>query len=368
MKDLENSTLELLHRRRIRAGTPGWVLLGLIVACLGSMPLIYVDVVSTSRGMVRNVTEPARLISPRTGIVKHCLLRDNLEVIEGDTLLWFRKEEFISCLASYQRLMKENRSRINDLHSILEGDHTLKTDAYRQGLMMHLASLKQLRVKEEYCRKEYKAMETLLREELVPKLDFEKARSEYRMIRAEAEQLNQSYMDRLSSERTRLKQENLVYAMEIQKLRAGLGTFSLIAPSSGTLMNCQGIKTGSVVSAGDELATVSCLEELVAECYLSPGDIGEVLPGMKVRIFFDSKGGSEARKLETEVSLVDPDVMLVNGSPCFRVKCRLGRQPDLRQGMTFSASLILDSRSLASILIDKGGQKFNPFRKNANHQ
>ena len=89
-------------------------------------------------------------------------------------------------------------------------------------------------------------------------------------------------------------------------------------------------------------------------------DISEIRKGMPVRIHLNGKNPHSRERLETRVSQIDPDVILMNGRAVYRVRCLIGMRQELVPGMTFSASMLLYRTSLASLLTEKLNKYFNP--------
>lgn len=152
-------------------------------------------------------------------------------------------------------------------------------------------------------------------------------------------------------------------AGELDKIRASLKDYFILAPSSGTLCQCRSLMAGSIIQAGISLGSITTRGTLAADCYVETRDIKEIRSGTPVRIRMDGKSQRAVDRLETRVSKVDPDVMLINGRPVYRVRCLLDHPGDLIPGMTFSAYILLYRTSLSSLLLEKLDKKFNPSMK-----
>ena len=87
MDSLEGSTLELLHRRRVRTYYPGYTIILLLAGMIVSLPLVKVSVTATAGGRIINSREPLELYPLISGIVEQSRLEEFSEVKHGDTLL-----------------------------------------------------------------------------------------------------------------------------------------------------------------------------------------------------------------------------------------------------------------------------------------
>ena len=84
MNQLEDSTLDLIFRRRVRSYYPGYVIIVLIFGLVLVLPLVKVDVVTSVRGMIRPFEEPAEVGSAITGILDSTILKNNQQVKAGE--------------------------------------------------------------------------------------------------------------------------------------------------------------------------------------------------------------------------------------------------------------------------------------------
>lgn len=369
MIQLEDSTLDLIYRRRVQSFLPGYVIIILVIGFAVALPLVNVDVVTNCRGMVRPLIESAEICAPISGVLDSTILRNNIDVKAGDTLVWIRKDLPEAKLKAYRKLIKQNMASIRDITLILRGEFPRETSLYRQSYKNHFASLSYLKIQKEYLYQEYATAEKLYHEEVISQHEFEAARSDYLIINAKESDDIESYRDLLETDFHHLEMENSGLLDEIDLIQSTLYDYCIVAPVSGTLHNCQGITSGSVIHTGSSLGTISPLGKLVAECYLEPGSIPVVNVGTKVKLRFDKPRYGNQSTLETEVNYIDEDVSFVNGSHIYRIRCSLdnpqichsdGSVDPIRKGMTFTANIILFRRSLASLILDKVNRWANP--------
>ena len=360
MDSLEGTTLDLIHRRRVTTFYPGYAIILIITGIIVALPLVKVDVVSRSAGMIRPSREPVELFSSITGIVDSSLIFDHREVSKGDTLLWLRKNLPETRINELLRQIKRYRGYILDIESIIQGKSHLNTTRYRQSSRMHNASARQLILQKNFLQDEYNAAGILYEQKVIPFREFEQSRSEYMVACAKLEDHRERYLNQLEDELNHLSMEILSYKGELEEIRASLQNYHILAPSGGTLCQCRGILTGSVIQPGSSLGRISPEGSLAADCYVETRDIREVRKGTRVSIRMDGKSQRSADRLETVVNQVDPDVILMNGRPVYRVRCLIGSPEGLVPGMTFSANMRLYRASVGSLLLEKLSRKFNP--------
>ncbi|MDX2431674.1 MAG: HlyD family efflux transporter periplasmic adaptor subunit [Bacteroides sp.] len=360
MDPLEGTTLELIHRRRVTTFYPGYTIILIVVGIIVALPLVKVDVISTSGGMIRPGTEPVELFSSITGIVDSTLLFDHRDVSTGDTLLWLRKNMPETRMKELQQQIQRNTLYFNDIECIIKGKEALLTTRYRQSYRMFTSSGKQLILQKSFLQDEFTAAGILFDQKVIPRREFEHSRSEYLVACAQLEDHQERYLNQLEDEMNRLHMETLSLEGELEEIRTSLQNYHIVAPSSGRLCQCRGILTGSVIQPGSSLACISPGGFLVADCYVETRDIKEIQEGTRVRIRMDGKSQRKVDFLETRVSQIDPDIRLINGRPIYRVRCNIESAQGLIPGMTFSASMLLYRASLASLLTEKLNRHFNP--------
>lgn len=369
MKDLEDSTLDLIFRRRVRSHPMGYVLLASILMVIISLPLVKVDVFTSVRGMVRPVSESSELFSSRGGMVKRSMLKDNLEVEAGDTLVWMRRELPVAKIEACRERIHILKASAADIQLILSGKAPFKTSQYRQSHKNHLSEQSRLEIRKEFLSREYASAQHLYTEEVISLHEFEKARSAYREICARESDLKEAYKNLLEEDLFRIRTEISELREHMRLTQSSLDEYYILAPVPGTLFKCRNLSEGSVVHTGLSLGMILPSGVLAAECYLDPGQIASVQKGSRVKLRFDDVGYRRHHPLETQVDLLDQEVSLYKGFPSYRIRCTLpdsrirytnGSSESLKNGMTFTASILLFRRSLASLILGKASFWVHP--------
>jgi multidrug resistance efflux pump len=360
MDPLYGTTLELIYRRRVSTFYPGYAIILIVLGIFVALPLVKVDVVSTSAGMMRPGQEPLELFSSITGIVDSTLLQDHLEVKTGDTLIWLRKNLPDTRMKELNSEINRNRLYIRDIETILQEGSTVKTTRYRQSYRNFTASCRQLFLQKSFLQEEYNSDRILFDQKVIPLRDFEHSRNLYLVACAQLEDHQESYKNLLEDELNLLCMETRRYEGELEEVRTSLQNYHILAPSTGTLCQCRGILAGSVIQPGSSLGNISPHGSLAADCYVETRDIKEIRTGMAVKIQMHGNSQRSVDKLEARVSQVDPDVILLNGRPVYRVRCFIESSEGLIPGMTFNASMKLYRTSIASLLTERLSRKFNP--------
>lgn len=371
MDHLEDSTLDLIYRRRVRSYYPGYMIIFLIMGISVVLPLVNVDVVTSTRGMIRPQEDPVAISSGITGILDSTILSNNIQVAKGDTVVWFRRDLPEAKVESHQKMLKTNLDYIKDIICILEGKAPLETTRYKQSYRNHQSTLSHLQLRKNFLLGEFRTAEKLFEEEVISLHEYEKARSSYQIVCAEISQVHEHYRNLLEEDLHLLRRESSQYQNEIDQIITSSRDYFIVAPATGTVLGCPGITEGSVIHSGTALGTISPSGKLVAECFLDPATIPAIKIGTRVKLSFDNPGFRSRSTLETVVDHIDKDVTVFNGNPAYRIRCSLnnlqGRNSDgsyesLHKGMTFTANMILFRRSLAVLILENTRRWINPAK------
>jgi HlyD family secretion protein len=369
MEELEDSTLDLIYRRRVRTHVPAYVLLGLILLVLISLPLVKVDVTTNVRGMVRPLRDVSELFSSLGGIVDSSLLMDNRAVDAGDTLVWLRRDIPELKMAAAQARLDMLQASAEDIRLILQGDPPQHTAQYRQSYRNFLVARSRLEIRKGFLGGEFSTAENLFSEEVISRHEYNKAQASYLDICARESDHLEGYKSSLENELYRICAEMKMVRDEIRLIQSTLDPYYIQAPVAGVVYDSRSLSSGSVLHAGMSLGKISPSGLLAAECYIHPGQIASVKIGSRVKLRFDDWGFRKHKPLEVVVDFMDEEVGIHRGKTSYRIRCTLhdaelhyvgGSPEDIKNGMTFTASFILFRHSLASLILEKVNLWANP--------
>ena len=377
MEELEESTLNLIYKRQVRSSLSAYVIILLVLGAFLSLPLVKVDVVTSVRGMVRPVQEPAEILSNVSGMVERSVLMDNRKIAAGDTLIWIKTDLLKARIDAHQNRIRIHKESVTDIRLILENQLPLRTSHYVQSNRNHQANIARLKIQKEFLQDEHKTSKTLFNQQVISRHEYEKSLNQLREICARETDLCEAYKSSLEEDLLRINLEISQLSDDVIQIQANLNEYYLIAPVAGTLYNSRSLSAGSVVHPGMSLAMISPTGLLVAECFIDPGHIQSVKEGTRVKLRFDDSGFRSHHPLETHVDLLDQEVTLFNGTTAYRIRCTLedaqihytnGTSEAVRIGMTFTASFILFRCSVAALILEKANLWVNPTVSTQNHE
>ena len=163
----------------------------------------------------------------------------------------------------------------------------------------------------------------------------------------------------------------LFRSAELEHCDEELDNRVMLAPVAGEIIQSADIQSGSVVGLNQLIAEISPEGELVATCFVNPGDIGLINTSQDVRIMVDAFHYNEWGMLNASISEISDDMIVDSESNVyFRIRCRPektflslknGVRADLKKGMSLNARIVVTRRSLFNLLFDKADKWFNPY-------
>lgn len=342
-----------------------------IILTLACLPLVMVDVTASAPGLVRPVVEKHEIRSFVSGTIAEVLVQEGNVLTAGQEII--RLEQIIndSRLAQQAYEINLQNQYLHDLRILCARDSIgLISGLYREQYRLFQATLSERQValvdaKEQYAANIplYKGKVISEQELLLKRRAYEKALTAYQTIKAGQFSKWQDELSRLETETIRLQAQY----QQLQRERE----YSVIkAPISGTLQEFIGKYSSGTVREGEVLGLVSPQTQLIAECYVSPRDIGFLQVGKPVSFQVDAYTYTLWGSIQGKVESIDQDFILQQDKPVFKVKCSFesttlrlpkGTVKTLRKGMTLQVRFILEERSLFQLLYDKTNKWANPY-------
>jgi membrane fusion protein, peptide pheromone/bacteriocin exporter len=370
---LENSTYSWLPKVTVKGQFMYSLLLLSASAGLVSLFYIHVDVTTTAQGLVRPAAEKNDLRSPVAGTIAQVLVSDGATVQQGQLLLRLKQEVPDSKLAETAYDLGAHEAYIHDLTILTNGgDEGLTSSLYRQQYARFQSALGEQRATVSKLRSDLAMDRTLLAGKVIAPKEFQDKQYEFQKAMAAyqsaIDQQRSDWQDQLS----RLRMESSGLHADVSQLRQQQEWSQIKAPVGGTLQQFEGKSAGGYVQAGELLGTISPDSNLVAECYVSPKDIGYLKPGMVVRFQVDAFNYTDWGVLKGTIESVGNDFILQDGRPVFKVRCSFsgtclqmpgGVKGDLKKGMTLQARFLLTRRTLYQLLYDRTSDWLKPGNK-----
>lgn len=370
---LQDSTYTWLPSIRVKTQIVYVFTIVFLAAALISLPFIKVDVSANGSGLVRPVAEKNELHCFMSGTIAEVLVTEGQHVEKGQLLVRMQQDINDNKLSQTGFELAQRDQYIHDLDLLRSrrnvGVAELRSPLYRQQLLRYRHALDEQQTTLTKAKSDFEMNKTLYDQHVISKkefmdrkYDFERAQSAYNGI---VEQQLANWEDDLG----RYQVESGRLGSESRQFRKEKEYNSIRAPVSGTLQQFSGKYAGGTLQQGELVGVISPDASLVAECYLSPKDIGYIRAGMPVKFQVDAFDYNEWGLLEGKVLSVDNDFVMSGNQPMFKVKCSMagnflqlknGVKGELKKGMSLRARFILTRRSLFQLLFDKTDKWINP--------
>lgn len=354
------------------------ILLGILMAAVAALPLIYVDVAVQSRGTFQSALQRNTLISSVGGRLDMWNLKENQKVKKGDVLAIVRAEVVQLEIEGLGERMLLLEDLIYDLEKLLrlglKGNAIpmipLKTKFYQAFLLEFQTKIHNQAALLQKLERDFDRAQLLYNSKSIAFADYDNTEVQYKQAVTQMEllkkqQVNQWEQELINhqNEKLRLKNQMDVYAEQMDQ-------YKIIAGTNGTLINVLNLNQGDFIHPQQKLAEISPDTTLIAVTYISPADIAFVEKGQEVAFQVDAFNYNQWGIAMGRVIDVADDLTLLNEREAgFLVTCALdtpfltlpsGQEGHIKKGMTFNARFVIARRSLFQLLYDKVDNWLNP--------
>lgn len=375
---LENTAQVHQFKHRKRSSIIYTTFLIALICIFISLPFIKVDVYTSSRGLLKSEKERVNLTTIYSGKVLKNNIIANKQVLKGDTLLILDDYTVENKLELINSNITETQQFINDINYLVHSKElkldSLNSQKYQKELVQYKENQKELQTRLQKAKKDYLRNKDLFEKGVVAAVEFENYKFDYDVVTNAITQLRKQQLNTWQADLT-IKRRQLDEFENSSKLQnESKGYYILTAPISGTLINVIGIEVGSLINAGIHLVEISPDGILIAECYVSPIDIGLINPNNAVKFQMDAFNYNHWGLATGEIIEIGKDIELINESPIFKVRCKIDQKyltlknsfkGNFKKGMTFSARFKLTERTLFELLYDKIDDWLNPSSQSA---
>ncbi len=375
---LENTVEVYRFKHKVKSKIIYGILLSSIICTVVSLPYIFLDIYSTARGIVRSEKERNQLISLYSGKIKELNIQENKYVEQGDTLLVIdnsigqKKSDLLS------KQLEELELRIKDLMYLSSSakiiNKRLQSIEYQKEHIQYVQKLRELQTRYSKAKSDFERQDKLYKKEVIARVEYENSKYNLDLTMSELSYYEKQKRNQWQSElakkinREEELQSNLLQNKEDQK------KYIIIATINGTIQNLQGLEVGNFITANTPIAEISPDTDLIAECYVTPSDIGLLKQGTKIKFQIDAFNFNQWGMATGNIIAISNDISIINNVPMFKVTCSIdqeilrlknGFEGKLKKGMTFNARFFIVNRSAFDLLYDKVDDWINPS-KNSN--
>ncbi len=354
------------------------ILLLIVTFFFISLPLIQIPISSSSRGVIHSIVQNSTLSSVVGGrILTNKLERNNQIIKQGDTLLVITAEQLDTQKNLQTNQSSDYSAQLLDLNRLTRGQNNgLQTGQYQRELSAMQEKIAQVQTQLSLAKKDYDRAVLLYNQGVIPKAEYDKFYHTYQGLQNHVSSIREQQIAQWQAQKREVERQIRSLGAEVQRINQEQKNYIITAPISGRLVNFSGIQKGNFIIQGQNIGEISPEESLVAECLVSPKDIGFIKQGQKVKFQVDTYNYNQWGLLEGKVKEIEQNITInqQTGEAYFRVLCTMdknflqlknGYKGQIGKGMTLTARFHLTDRTLWQLLFDRVDDWFNPNLKNS---
>lgn len=370
---VENSVEVLRFKHKITSKIIYSILLLALICILVSLPFIHLNIYSSSRGILKAEKERNKITSLYNGKINYLPIKENQYVNKGDTLLMLDNTIVKQKSTLLTQNLEENSIFINDL-ILLTTIKKLQLDSiasflYQKEYQQFKQKLKELQTRLTKAKRDYNRYYKLYKKSVIARVEYENYLHGLQLAKNNLSYFKKQQLNTWEAELTRKRAQKNELETTLQQYKEEQKNYTLIAPISGTVQNLKGVAKGNFLSAGEVIAELSPTTELLAECYVSPSDIGLLKVNNTVKFQIDAFNYNQWGMATGKIISIQKDISIVNDVPLFKVQCAINQKElqlkngfsgTLKKGMTLTARFFIANRSAFDLLYDTVDDWFNP--------
>ena len=346
----------------------GFIIIGLI--------LINIPISASSRGIIRSQAENTKIVSVVGGrVITNHLQRNNQQIKQGDTLLVVTSEQLDTQKSLQSNQSSDYSAQLQDLNKLTRGQYGgLQTGQYQRELSAMQEKIAQVQTQLSLAKKDYDRANLLYNQGVIPKSEYDKFYHTYQGLQSQVSGIREQQLAQWQAQKRDTERQIRSLGSEITRINQEQKNYIVTAPISGRLVNFSGIQKGNFIVHGQPIGEISPEENQVAECMVSPKDIGFIKKNQKVKFQIDAYNYNQWGLLEGKVVDIDRNITVnqQTGEAYFKVRCVMdknylqlknGYKGQIGKGMTLTARFYLLDRTLWQLLFDRVDDWFNPNLK-----
>lgn len=332
-----------------------------IVACVWSY-LTPIDISVNSRGIVRPLGDPIRIVSEISGRISSIAVKEGSYVHAGDPLIQLDTRELILKKHSVESRIHFTELRLADLQRQLSDAISLDEKSISLETLDRASAETNL----ETARLRFARTDLLFTSGLVPR----QARDESRTALAQAETeksravsdlkraQSAAHLRDLEASATPLRADLATLYRDLEQTNLDLTRLTITSPADGQITSLASLHPGEILFPGTVIAAiVPSSHSLVIESWLPTSDRAYINPGQLVRLQSESNHDDT---FDGAILSISPDARFNESlAGAYRVLITPSDEsPALHFGMTFDVHFITRRQRLLFLLFDKLRKEF----------
>ncbi len=375
---IDNTIQSYIPKNGVRSRVVYGIILTTILLAICAMPFLKVKIYKNAQGLVKPSKERIAITSLNSGKVLFSNIQSNTYVNKGDVLLVIQNNVLNEQIALTKYDTERLSEEIGDLQYLLTQrpvlSDSIQSAKYQKEYFQFIEVSFEHKTRIKKLKIDFDRNHKLLDKGVIAKAEFENIKLEYDLALNAFNQFKKQQFNTWESSLTALKNELEITQNKNSQYLQSKNEHIVTAPVTGSIVNPMGIERGSIVTSGALLAEISPDTRLLAECYVSPLDIGLIDKSKPINFQIDAFNYNQWGLATGKILEISQDVELINEQPVFKVRCQMnedylelknGARGTIKKGMTFNARFELTERTLYQLLYDKVDDWMNPTKQHS---
>ncbi len=340
------------------------------------LPIVKVKVSVKTSGILRPSIERTEVKATSTGIVQKIYFKEGDYISKGQLLMQISQQYLPEKSTNNNTEIQRCKENIADLIVLISGEindnnipQKLYLPIYQQQASKFIQQSKALEVTLNKLNVEWKIDSSLFIDKVISKKELfdKKSENDQQISNFEAFKYEQTVV---------WQKELLQYNLQLEaakktnlQFQEEIGFTKIYAPVSGFIQQLAAKYSGSYVTSAESICLISPETDLIAECFVSPKDIGMVYKGQEAILQVDAFNHHQFGIVKAKLISIDNDYIVINNKPVFKIRCLLnksslslknGFKGILKKGFTIQARLTIAERTLWQLLSDSVNDWLDP--------
>ncbi len=278
-KEIINNSVEA-HRFKhsIKSKVIYGIVLLSIIGIGASLPFVFLDIYSSAKGILKSEKERNQIASLYSGKVTSVFIKENKYTQQGDTLLIIdntigkEKLNLISNQLEQTNLFIIDLIYLSNTKKLIRD--SLNSFLYQKQYLQYAQKLLELQTRYKKSRRDFKRQQKLYKKEVIAKVEYENSSYNLDLAFNGLNHFKEQQRNQWQAELTQQNNRSIELKSTLSQYKNEQENHIITASVNGTIQNLKGLEPGNFVTAGTVIAEISPDTDLIAECYISPSDIG----------------------------------------------------------------------------------------------
>lgn len=359
-----------------------YCILIVLITVLILLPIVKIKVSVKANGILRPTIERTEVKATSTGIVQNIYFKEGDYINKGQLFIQISPQHLTEKSISNNIEIQRCKDNIADLIKLISGENNynniiqqLKLPIYQQQASKFIQQSKALEITLNKLNLEWKIDSSLFIDKVISKKElFDK--------KMENDQQISNFIAFKQEQLVNWQKELLQYKLQLEaakkinfQFQDEIVSTKIYAPVSGVIQQLAAKYPGSFVTSAELLCLISPETELIAECFVSPNDIGMLYKGQEAVLQVDAFNHHHFGTVDAKLISIDNDYLVLNNKPVFKIRCLLnktslslknGFKGALKKGYTIQARLTVAERTLWQLLSDSVNDWLDPSATSIN--